>query len=402
MGGLRFIAEGVTPVNSFDDMDLSRDLLRGIYAKSWERPSAIQQRAIVPVTQGGDVVAQAPSGQGKTGAFTIGVLQRVDPTKAACQVLMISPTRPLAQQTFEVVTEIGRFMVQNNKDNGVKSAGAMFIGGTEIRDDLRHAQANNFYCAVGTPGRLLDLIERGTLRMEDLKSIVLDEADDLLSSGFQDQIHDIFKYIPRDIQVCLFSATLPEEVLELSRRFMRNPTQILVKREQLTLSGIKQFYVAVSEERKSATLADLYKHATVAQSVVFCSSRRRVDWLGEKMQQLGHTVSTLHTELDKEVAQQVLKNFKAGHTRVLITTDWLARGYDVHHVSMVINFDLPRDRENYLHRIGRAGRYGRKGLAINLVSENEVQELEDLEKHYSTSITQLPVDFSKYLDSTPG
>lgn len=395
LDGLCFEDNGVTEYRSFDDMGLSKNLLRGVYRHGFERPSAIQQRAIVPVSKGGDVIAQAPSGTGKTGAFSIGALSRIDVTEPSLQVLIISPVRELADQSHKVITSFGHFLVP---EGSTRKLSAVYLGGTQLRDDIRTAQEGS-WVASGTPGRVNDLVVRGALRMDKLKVVVLDEADNLLSCGFQDQIHELLRYLPKDVQMCLFSATMPEQVLELAKKIMINPTSILVKKEQLSLEGIKQFYVKVNDEGKAGTVMDLYKFAAVAQSVIFCNSRRRVDWLAARMTSAGHEVAAVHAEMDRAARTAVMSDFITGHTRVLVTTDLLARGIDVQHVSIVINFDLPRDKEQYLHRIGRGGRYGKKGVAINFVTDQETQDLLDLERFYGVKIDELPLDFHKYLSA---
>ena len=217
----------------------------------------------------------------------------------------------------------------------------------------------------------------------------------MLSHVFSEEI---FKFLPKDIQVCLFSATIPEDVLDLTKKFMRDPTRILVKKESLTLEGIKQFYVAVDEEYKLETLMDLYESVSIAQSVIFCNSRRKVDWLAAEMNKADFTVSFMHAEMGKGEREKVMATFKSGRSRVLITTDLLARGIDVQHVSIVINYDLPPSKENYLHRIGRSGRYGRKGVAINFVNNQDVEKLREIEAHYHTQIDELPVNFQELLE----
>ena len=251
--------------------------------------------------------------------------------------------------------------------------------------------------AVGTPGRVSDVIKRGALRTDTLRVLTLDEADEMLSQGFSDQIYEIFKYLPKDIQVALFSATMPDDVLELTKKFMRTPTRILVKRESLTLEGIKQFYVAVEEEHKLDTLMDLYESVSIAQSVIFANTRRKVDWIAEQLNKNNHTVSYMHADMGKGDREKVMNTFRSGSSRVLVTTDLVARGIDVHHVNIVINFDLPTNKENYLHRIGRGGRYGRKGVAINFVAQRDVDVLREIEGHYHTQIDELPIDFAAYL-----
>jgi len=382
----------IKPIPSFDEMGLSNLLLRGIYGYGFEKPSAIQQRAIVPFVGGGDIIAQAQSGTGKTGAFTISTLQCLDWRKRReTQALILSPTRELAQQTQEVTARIGNYLAENTPFCHT------FVGGTRVQDDIAKLSAG-VAVAVGTPGRVFDVMRRGALRTESLKILVLDEADEMLSQGFSEQIYEIFKFLPKDIQVCLFSATMPDEVLGLTGKFMRNPTRILVKKESLTLEGIKQFYVAVEEEYKLETLMDLYDSVSIAQSVIFCNSRRKVDWLADQMNKKDFTVSFMHADMDRGEREKVMQTFKSGTSRVLITTDLLARGIDVQHVSIVINYDLPASKENYLHRIGRSGRYGRKGVAINMVSGADVSKLQDIQNHYHTQVDELPQDFSDLLD----
>lgn len=377
-------------IPSFDDMPLHQLLLRGVYSYGFEKPSAIQQRAIVPFIRGGDIIAQAQSGTGKTGAFSIGLLQRVDFKHKSLQALVLSPTRELALQTYSVINAIGEYLC-----DGFPFCHT-FVGGTRVQEDLKKLQ-QGVIVAVGTPGRVSDVIKRGALRTETLRVLVLDEADEMLSQGFSDQIYEIFKFLPKDIQVALFSATMPDDVLELTKKFMRNPTSILVKRAQLTLEGIKQFYVAVEEEHKLDTLMDLYESVSIAQSVIFANTRRKVDWISENLNTNNHTVSAMHAEMAKGEREKVMSTFRSGSSRVLVTTDLVARGIDVHHVNIVINFDLPSNKENYLHRIGRGGRYGRKGVAINFVSQRDVDLLREIEGHYHTQVEELPMDFAAYL-----
>merc|ERR1711948_222832 len=214
-----------------------------------------------------------------------------------------------------------------------------------------------------------------------------------LSRGFKDQIYDIFKTMPPNIQVCLFSATMPKDTLDLTAKFMRNPARILVKTEALTLEGIRQFYVAVErEEWKLDTLCDLYETLTITQAIIYCNTRRKVDWLREQMQERDFTVSCMHGDMDQRERDLIMREFRSGSSRVLITTDLLARGIDVQQVSLVINYDLPTNRENYIHRIGRGGRFGRKGVAINFVTDDDQRALQDIEKFYNTQIDEMPMN----------
>merc|ERR1711937_543801 len=215
----------------------------------------------------------------------------------------------------------------------------------------------------------------------------------MLNHGFQAQIYDIYRYMPASTQVVLMSATLPASVLEITRKFMNDPIRILVKRDELTLEGIKQFFVAVErEEWKFNTLCDLYDTLTITQAVIFCNTKRKVDWLTEKMREANFTVSSMHGDMPQKEREAIMKEFRAGESRVLITTDVWARGLDVQQVSLVINYDLPTNRENYINRIGRSGRFGRKGLAINFVRNDDLRILRDIEQYYSTQIDELPMN----------
>ncbi|KAJ7071423.1 P-loop containing nucleoside triphosphate hydrolase protein [Mycena amicta] len=354
-------------IDSFDGMDLKPELLRGIYAYGFERPSAIQQRAILPVVKGHDVIAQAQSGTGKTATFSVSILQRLDADIKGTQALILAPTRELALQIHKVVVALGDYM-------NVQSLAC--VGGTNVRDDMTKLR-EGVQVVVGTPGRALDMIKRGALRSDSIKTLCLDEADEMLSQGFKDQIYEVFQLLPSDTQVTLFSATMPAEVLEVSKKFMRDPVRILVKRDELTLEGIKQFYIAT---------------ITITQAVIFCNTRRKVDMLTEQMLSREFTVSAMHGDMEQKQREVLMKEFRTGSTRVLITTDLLARGIDVQQVSLVINYDLPTNRENYIHRIGRGGRFGRKGVAINFVTTNDVPMLRDIEQFYNTQIDEMPLN----------
>jgi len=375
-------------VESFDEMELKEKLLRGIYAFGFEKPSAIQQRAIVPCCQKRDVIAQAQSGTGKTATFSVSVLQRIDETSPDCQALVMAPTRELAQQIQKVMLALGEYLEVNCH---------ACIGGTNVRDDQRKLESG-VQVVVGTPGRVHDMIQRHSLRTNAIKMFVLDEADEMLSRGFKDQIYDVFKYMPEDIQVILLSATMPVEVLEVTRRFMRDPIRILVKKEELTLEGIRQFYVMVEkEEWKFDTLCDLYDTVNVTQAVIFCNTRRKVDWLTQQMTLKKFTVSSMHGDMEQQERDLIMREFRSGSSRVLITTDLLARGIDVQQVSLVINYDLPGNRENYIHRIGRSGRFGRKGVAINFVAEEDKRVMKDIESFYNTNIEEMPMNIADLL-----
>jgi len=268
------------------------------------------------------------------------------------------------------------------------------IGGKSVREDIDNLRSGQ-HLVVGTPGRVYDMIGKRHLRVDDLVTFVLDEADEMLSRGFKDQIYDIFRTLPPNIQVCLFSATMPPDTLDLTTKFMRDAVRILVKKDELTLEGIQQFYVAIEkEEWKLDTLCDLYETLTITQAIIYCNTRRRVDSLADQLTRRDFTVSTMHAELDQKERDLVMREFRSGSSRVLISTDLLARGIDVQQVSLVINFDLPPNMENYLHRIGRSGRFGRKGAAINFVTNQDVRTMKDIERFYHTQIEEMPMDIA--------
>jgi len=372
-------------VDSFDDLDLQEGLLRGIYSYGFERPSAIQQRGIRPILDGRDTIGQAQSGTGKTATFTIGALQRIDYGNRECQALILAPTRELAQQIQKVVLALGDYL---------KIKCHACIGGTSVRDDIDRLRDGQ-HCVVGTPGRVMDMLSKRHLRADNLLVFVLDEADEMLSRGFKDQIYDIFKTLPANVQVCLFSATMAPEILDLTTKFMRDAVRILVKKDELTLEGIRQFYVAIEkEEWKLDTLCDLYETLTITQAIIYCNTRRKVDFLADQMTKRDFTVSTMHAELDQKERDLIMREFRSGSSRVLISTDLLARGIDVQQVSLVINYDLPQNMENYLHRIGRSGRFGRKGVAINFVTNNDVRAMKEIERYYHTQIEEMPMDIA--------
>jgi translation initiation factor 4A len=300
-----------------------------------------------------------------------------------CQALVLAPTRELAQQIQKVMVALGDYL-----DVNVHAC----VGGTAVREDIR-ILSEGINVVVGTPGRCYDMINRGALCLSHLRIFCLDEADEMLGRGFKNQIYDIFQFLPENVQVCLFSATMPLEVLEVTARFMRDPIRILVKSDELTLEGIKQFFIAVErEEWKLDTLCDLYETLTITQAIIYCNTRRKVDWLTEKMTTRDFTVSAMHGDMDQRERELIMREFRSGSSRVLITTDLLARGIDVQQVSLVINYDLPTNRENYIHRIGRSGRFGRKGVAINFLTMQDTRYLRDIEQFYNTQIEEMPMN----------
>jgi len=314
------------------------------------------------------------------------MLQRLDPTEPALQALILVPTRELAQQVSLVVQTIGDYM-------SVRCHA--FIGGNRLTEDLDILK-RGVHVAVGTPGRILDLVQRNAMNFRKLRVFVFDEADEMLSVGFEDHIKQIIKAVPIESQVGIFSATMPPSILDITREIVRKPVEIIVKKEELTLQGIRQFYVDVKrDEWKLDTLCDLYDQVSINQSVIFCRSKNVVDWLTEKMTDKGFPVASTHSE--KEDRNKVMAQFKNGSCRVLICTDLMARGIDVQQVSVVINYDLPVNLETYIHRIGRSGRFGRKGVAINFITSKSKRYQDDIQKYYNTTIEEKPANIADYI-----
>ena len=268
-----------------------------------------------------------------------------------------------------------------------------FIGGTSIKADIKNLN-EGVQVVVGTPGRVLDMMNKNLLKLNYLKIFVLDEADEMLSRGFLESIKEVIRFIPVSCQIALFSATMPPEIIALTSKFINNPAKILVKKEELTLEGIRQYYIPMKREWKLEILLNLYKMMEITQAIIYCNSKKTVDYVSEELTKKGFVVSSMHSELPQQERDKVMKEFRLGASRVLITTDLLARGIDVYQVSLVINYDIPKQKETYIHRIGRSGRFGRKGTAINFVTPEDKDDLETIQKFYNTTIEELPSDLS--------
>jgi translation initiation factor 4A len=376
--------------DSWETFNLKEDLIRGIYRYGFEKPTPIQQSAIAPIVAGNDVVAQAQSGTGKTGSFTISALQRIDLASRTTQVLVIAPTFELVKQISAVVAALGSAM-----DGLVLKT---LVGGTSVSDDARELQTNVPHIVVGTAGRIYDMICRRHLNTSTIKLFVLDEADEMLSRGFKDQIYDIFKFFNDDVQVALFSATMPEEIITLSEKFLRSPVKIVLKPEELTLECIQQYYVALPDDKaKYEALKDLFSVIQVSQCIIYANTVHRVEELYKSMIEDGFPVCCIHSAMEKGERAASLQRFRSGAFRVMISSGVTARGIDVQQVSTVINFDMNRNIDNYLHAIGRSGRFGRKGLAINFITRHDVDFMRALERHYKISIQELPEDVGKLI-----
>jgi len=373
-------------INSWDDLNINPQLLRGIYAYGFENPSPIQKISIIPILDGKDIIAQAQSGTGKTACFTISSLEMIDLTIRFPQVIIMSPTRELSSQIQKVVDAIGI--------NIKMLTTQLLVGGSSIETDMKLLKDKPPHIIIGCPGRVQDMIKRKYLNTDKIKLVVLDEADEILSAGFTEQIYSIFDYLPKHIQIALFSATIPSSLHGLTEQFMKNPLKIMLKPEQLTLEGIKQYFIKLEDDNmKYETLKDLFSSFTLSQCIIYCNSVRRVSDLYEAMIQDKYPVCQIHSNLDKIERQKNYEQFRLGNSRVLISSNVTARGIDIQQVSTVINFDIPKCVNTYLHRIGRSGRWGRKGVAINFITNRDIRYLKDIETFYNTEINELPNDY---------
>jgi len=377
-------ASVIKEFNKWEDLEhLDANLLRGIYAYGFDNPSIIQQKSILSFFDRKDMIAQAQSGTGKTGAFSVGVLQNIDTSAKKVQAIILAPTRELAKQIHDVVSGLAVFM----KTLKIQ----LLVGGTSTVQDVSFLKSELPHIIVGCPGRVHDMIRRNHIRGSDVKMIVLDEADEMLSAGFKEQVYNIFNFLSSSVQVCLFSATLPEELHALASNFLRNPVKILVKSEQLTLEGIVQHLIALEDDsHKYNTLKDIFNLISVTQTIIYCNSIKRVTDLTEAMVQDNFPVCCIHSGMEKSERDAAFRDFKGGKHRVLISSNVTARGIDVQNVGVVINFDVPKDVHTYLHRIGRSGRWGRKGVAINFVTRWDIKKIKEFEVYYNTAITEMP------------
>jgi translation initiation factor 4A len=373
-------------ISKWEDLeDCPINLIRGIYSYGFENPSPIQQKAIKPLIEKNDIIAQAQSGTGKTGCFTISSLYLIDYNKEDTQIIIMAPTRELAEQINKVVLNISQYLSNFSCE--------LLIGGRSIEENIKNLKKNP-KMVIGCPGRIYDMIQRKYLSTDNIKTIIIDEADEMLSSGFKEQVYNIFQKLPSNVQVALFSATLPQEIHNLTNKFMRNPIEILVKSEQLTLEGIDQYYVNLNDDQeKFETLKDIFSNISVSQCIIYCNSIYRVNELYDSMINDNFPVCKIHSNMNKEERQKNYKDFLQGSYRVLISSNITARGIDIQQVSTVINFDIPNCVHIYLHRIGRSGRFGRKGLGINFITKRDIKKMKEIEDFYSTSIKELPENF---------
>jgi translation initiation factor 4A len=366
-------------------------LLKGIYDYGFEKPSIIQAKCIKPIADGKDLIAQAQSGSGKTGAFVIGVLMKVDPTKEVPQAVILANTRELASQIRDVTKEMGRHM-------GIKVA--LCVGGIQQqhnRTEFNLKDAQMSHILVCTPGRLNGLIKSSNELLNNLKILILDEADQLLSDDFIGQIQSIIKEIPSKTQICLFSATTNSKNIQNTKKhFMNNPVELHIKKEKIKVDQIKNYiFDAENENNKYSVLVDIYQNINICQAVIFVNSKERASELAHKLRRDGHSVGLIHRDLPDHERTETLKKFRKTITRILVATDIIARGIDVQQVGLVINYDIPNGdgyEEQYIHRVGRSGRYGKLGVAINILTNDKMEwyRLKDISKDYGVKFNSLP------------
>ena len=375
-------------INNFDELEglIDSNILRGIYSYGFEKPSPIQKKSIKPLISGRDTIAQAQSGTGKTAAFSVGILSKIDLTENNTQALILSPTKELSTQTAKVLSNIGSMMV------GLRVQ--TLFGGSSLDDYSGFLKKDSPHIICGCPGRVYDMMRRGNITTNKIKIVVLDEADEMLSQGFKEQVYDIFQYFNSDIQVALFSATLSPQIQPIIDKIMRNPIKITMKTEMLTLEGISQFFVAVEDDRqKYLILKDTFSAISVSQCIIYCNSVKRVADLYDAMREDGFPVCCIHSSMEPKERDAAFTEFKVGSCRVLISSNVTARGIDVQQVSTVINFDIPKDVHTYLHRIGRSGRWGRKGVGINFITRRDIPKISEIEQYYACEIKEMPSNF---------
>lgn len=368
-----------TKGNEFEDFCLKRDLLMGIFEKGWEKPSPIQEASIPVALSGRDILARAKNGTGKTGAYSIPLLEQIDPTQNHIQALVIVPTRELALQTSHICNELAKHL-------GVKVM--VTTGGTNLKDDIMRIY-EIVHAVIATPGRILDLMEKKVAVMDKCRMLVLDEADKLLSQDFKGMLDRVISYLPPERQILLYSATFPLTVEQFMKKHLRSPYEINLM-DELTLKGVTQYYAFVQERQKVHCLNTLFSKLQINQSIIFCNSTQRVELLAKKITDLGYSCYYIHAKMAQAHRNRVFHDFRAGLCRNLVCSDLFTRGIDIQAVNVVINFDFPKMAETYLHRIGRSGRFGHLGIAINLITYDDRFALHRIEQELGTEIKPIP------------
>jgi ATP-dependent RNA helicase DDX6/DHH1 len=368
-----------TKGNDFEEFCLKRELLMGIFEKGWEKPSPIQEASIPIALSGKDILARAKNGTGKTGAYSIPVLEQVDPKLDVIQALVIVPTRELALQTSQICIELAKHL-----DIRVM----VTTGGTNLKDDILRIY-QRVHVIIATPGRILDLLDKSIAKVDHCRILVLDEADKLLSQDFKGMLDHIISRLPSERQILLYSATFPLTVKQFMDKHLRSPYEINLM-EELTLKGVTQYYAFVQEKQKVHCLNTLFSKLQINQSIIFCNSTQRVELLAKKITDLGYCCYYIHAKMAQAHRNRVFHDFRKGSCRNLVCSDLFTRGIDVQAVNVVINFDFPKMAETYLHRIGRSGRFGHLGIAINLITYDDRFALHRIEQELGTEIKPIP------------
>ncbi|XP_067034963.1 probable ATP-dependent RNA helicase ddx6 [Acropora muricata] len=375
-----------TKGNEFEDYLLKRELLMGIFEKGYEKPSPIQEESIPVALAGKNILARAKNGTGKTAAYLIPLLEKCDSKKSHIQALVLVPTRELALQTSQICKELGKHL-------GVQVM--VTTGGTSLKDDIMRLYSD-VHVIIATPGRILDLMRKGVAKVDSCQILVMDEADKLLSMDFKGFLEDIISFFPPSRQILLYSATFPVSVKEFKDKYLEKAYEINLM-EELTLKGITQYYVFLEERQKVHCLNTLFSKLQVNQAIIFCNSVQRVELLAKKITDLGYSCYYIHARMEQSHRNKVFHDFRQGETRTLVSSDLFTRGIDIQSVNVVINFDFPKNSETYLHRIGRSGRFGHLGLAINLITEENKFDLFRIEKELKTDIKPFPAVVDKKL-----
>ena len=371
----------INEISDWDDLNINRNLLRGIYAYGFEKPSNIQRKGIIPIIKKKDVLAQAQSGTGKTGTFCIGALANIDVNKDT-QIIILSPTRELTKQIYDVIKNLGSYI----KNLSIK----LLVGGNIIDNDIDYLKNNKPNIIVGCPGRVHDMIRRKYININNINMLILDEADELLSEGFREQINSILQFLSKDVQLAFFTATVPKQLEELINDLQRQPVRIRIQQDMLSLEGIQQYYTFLENDiEKYNKLKEIYGKISMSQTIIYCNSIKRVSDLYDAMVDDDFPVCRIHSNMEKKEREKSYNEFKNGNFRVLLSSNITSRGIDIQQVSTVINFDIPKCVHNYLHRIGRSGRWGRKGIGINFITRKDVKKMKEIESFYSTEIKEL-------------
>lgn len=375
-----------TKGNEFEEFCLKRELLMGIFEKGWEKPSPVQEESMVMSLAGKDILARAKNGTGKTGAYLIPILEQMDANQDVIQGLILVPTRELALQTSQIAIELAKHL-------NIKVM--VTTGGTNLKDDIMRMY-EKVHLIVATPGRIIDLMEKQVANMEKCKVLCLDEADKLLSQDFRGMLDKLLSFLPPNRQILLYSATFPLSVETFMTKYMKD-THTINLMEELTLKGVTQFYAYVKEKQKVHCLNTLFAKLQINQSIIFCNSTQRVELLAKKITDLGFSCYYIHSRMAQAHRNRVFHDFRAGLCRNLVCTDLFTRGIDIQAVNVVINFDFPKMSETYLHRIGRSGRFGHLGVAINLLTYEDRYSLNKIEAELDTEISPIPKTIEKNL-----